>query len=140
VFLRNSKIIAACLFSSLLLTVFFPFQAHSAESQISSQQLNKDLLGKSLKEVEKLLGKPNKIDLAKGGTTEKWHYGSSFVFFSNELVVVWSDKGELESRREASALNAKRKRQVEFKKYGWKNPWTPGKGVSKDEVLDTIIE
>ncbi|MCB0359868.1 MAG: hypothetical protein KDD44_09535 [Bdellovibrionales bacterium] len=93
--------------------------------------------------VRKRFGEPDESsDPKQSGGIETWHYGASFVMFLDGEVTGWSDRGELVERenlpRNRSRTN--RDQSDEFRRRGWQRIWKPEHAVSRDEVLDDLLQ
>ena len=71
---------------------------------------------------------------AKAGT-ESWYYGESVVYFSNNKVVAWSDRGELSMRSRLRGRQSKKN----FTDDGWQSAWRREKPVSSKDVLNDLV-
>ena len=97
--------------------------------------------GMSVSQVEELFGAPDTKSVRQGANRESWYYGGSVVFFLNEKVTAWSDNGSLSERQAMAKFQTQNDGDSEILyEGGWLNIWTPQESLSRNAVLDEIIQ
>lgn len=110
-------------------------------AQAPPSQLNSELNLKGLKQeqIAEKFGKPDQVSV-KSKSQFQWIYGQSIVFFQDDLVVAWSDNGDLSSRANLETIrDSSNADYADFIKK-WKNPWTPIEVPEPKNVIQEMLK
>ena len=122
----------------LVLCLYHPVL--KSDAQVSElNQFAKMEPGLSEAEIARQIGQPDK-KTQTGPSTETWYYGQSVVFFTENTVTAWSDKGEIESRARALYFKSPPDTvEEQLKKDGWVRDWKYKKPVTSTDVLQEML-
>lgn len=95
-----------------------------------------DLKGFKPEQITAKLGKPDQVNSISKSQFQ-WLYGQSIVFFQDNLVIAWSDNGDLGSRENLANIRDNSRSESFLK--NWKNPWTPLEPQSPADVIDDLL-